>query len=75
MNEEKNQLNFKGESRCPECRKLLSKPMVRITCISITSERLYKLIREREIEISFGSQSPCKRCRKLRETEEIAKIA
>lgn len=68
MNEEK-QLRVNGESRCPVCRKLLTKPTVRIKCIRITMSQFYTLMRD--VELSFGAQSQCRRCKALRETEEV----
>jgi hypothetical protein len=63
-------LRINGESRCPECRKLLSKPMLKIRFVSMTVDQFHHLMDQ--VQISFGAQGPCKRCKVLRETEQLA---
>ncbi len=54
------------DSRCPDCNKLLAKSI-----IVITLENLDIL---KELGISFGSQTVCKRCKKVKQTMNIFKL-
>lgn len=59
---------FRYESRCG-CGKLLTKPMIRIEVIKATAG-VMKIFNE-HIRISFGAQTMCRRCKKLRETLNV----
>lgn len=59
----------RSESRCTACNRLLSKPLMRITLISISKEEFDIFMKG--IEIMFGTETKCRSCKQIRETREV----
>ena len=60
-------------SCCFVCGKFLTRPMVKIELLSITMDKFLELIHG--VRISYGAQTKCRNCKKLRETLTEAKVA
>lgn len=56
------------KSTCPVCGKFLTRSMVRITRVGISEVDFNKYMTM--IKITFGAQTMCRRCRKVRQTEK-----
>lgn len=57
-------------SLCPTCGRFLTRSLVRISILSDRKEDI-EMVRKK-IQIQYGSETKCKRCRQIGTTQKIA---
>lgn len=70
MNAERNLDEQQHRSCCQNCGKLLTKPILKIKNIGLTSELFISLISA--VQISYGAESKCRRCKMIQRVLVIA---